>query len=230
MTKSDLEWIEKLLKLGRLSGPVLELGAGWGGMTCRELVLSYGLEYFGTDLKPGDGADFAADFETGDGIVEIENSVGSLFGSTLVLNVLEHTFNPLAVLDNAVRLTRPGGAVVVITPAVWPLHGYPIDCCRLLPDWYRRFAATRSASLDEDVFEWIGVGRISDFRDLNGHEAMPLPAQGNMGRRLWSRLIHRLFGTYGRGMAFPSCVAIGAVMTPQPTEDRPARRQRLSEH
>jgi SAM-dependent methyltransferase len=216
MTEPDLAWIEKLLQSGRLCGPVLELGAGWGGMTCRELMLHYGLKYFGTDLKVGDGADFAADFETGDGIAEIERSAGSLFGTTLVLNVLEHTFNPLAVLDNAVRLTRPGGAVVVIAPAVWQLHGYPIDCCRLLPDWYRRFAATRSALLAEEVFEWIGVGRISDFKDRTGREVMPPPAQTNKAWRLWSRVIHRTFGTYGRGMAFPSHVAIGAVMTRSP--------------
>jgi hypothetical protein len=70
--------------------------------------------------------------------------------------------------------------------------------------------------LDEELFEFIGAGRISDFKDRTGHEAMPLPAQANSGWRLWSRVIHRAFGTYGRGMAFPSHVAIGAVMTPYP--------------
>jgi hypothetical protein len=176
-------------------------------------VVRHGLQYLGTDLTTQHGADFAADFETGEGVPEIERAHGSPFGTTLVLNVLEHTFNPIAVLDNAVSVTRPGGTVVMIAPAVWPLHGYPIDCCRLLPDWYRRFAATRSMSLDESVFEWVGLGRITEFRDRNGNESMPPPASGNHGWRLWSRVIHRGFRTFGRGMGFPSHLAIGAVMT-----------------
>ena len=35
----------------------------------------------------------------------------------------------------------PGGALLVVTPAIWPLHRYPIDSCRLLPDRYETFAA-----------------------------------------------------------------------------------------
>jgi hypothetical protein len=36
-------------------------------------------------------------------------------------------------------------------------------------------------SLDEETFEWVGLGRIADFRDRAGHEMMPLPASGNHG-------------------------------------------------
>jgi 2-polyprenyl-3-methyl-5-hydroxy-6-metoxy-1,4-benzoquinol methylase len=49
------------------------------------------------------------------------------FGTILILNVLEHTFEPVRILDNALSLLGPHGALAVLTPAIWPLHDLPMD-------------------------------------------------------------------------------------------------------
>jgi SAM-dependent methyltransferase len=219
MTPNDLTFIKSLNDRGLLKSPVLELGSGYGGETCRQAIESFGHKYFTTDLSPGPGVDYAADFETARGLDQL--LAAGPFGSVLVLNVMEHTFNPIAVLDNVVKTTALGGTIITVTPAVWPLHNYPVDCCRLLPDWYRRFAESRSLELPEDYFVFISEDSVQSpvnaFRDANGQDRFPPPRSGRRLSRTYSRAVHKLFRTFGRGMMQPSHIAIGAVFI------RPAR-------
>ena len=53
------------------------------------------------------GVDYPADFEKPEDM-GVFRPIG-LLGSVLILNVLEHTFDPIRVLDNAATLLRPGG-------------------------------------------------------------------------------------------------------------------------
>lgn len=210
MTGDDLAYVTRLLAEGLICGPVLELGAGYEGLTCRRLLEGAGLVYVGTDTGEGPAVDIVANFETGEGLREA--AAAGPFGTVLVLNVLEHTFDPLTVLDNAVSVARVAdGRVVVLTPAVWPLHNYPMDCCRLLPDWYRRYARTRHLDLIEAAFEYVGFGPVADFRAPQGQDVFPPPGFRRPVHRLYSRVVHRLFNSYGRGMAQPSHLAIAAV-------------------
>jgi hypothetical protein len=209
MTGADLAYIEGLLAQGLIDSPVLELGGGYGGETCRAAIERWGKKYFATDLFPGHGVDLVANFETGEGIERI--AAAGPFGTVLVLNVIEHTFDPISVMDRVLSLVIPGGTVVCVTPAVWPIHDHPIDTCRLLPDWYRCFAATRGVILDRDSFRYVGVGRVDSFAAGNGQHALPPPAAGRSAYRVYSRAVHKLFNTFGRGMLQPSHIAIGAV-------------------
>lgn len=210
MTKEDQDFVSSLCETSVLRGRVLELGGGYGGETCRELMLGRGHDYRATDMVEGPGVDYVANFETGDGLSSIE--VQGPFGTVLVLNVLEHTFDPIAVLDNAVRVAdNEGGVIVTVTPAVWPLHNFPVDVCRLLPDWHRWFAESRGLGLDDENFRYVGYGRVSEFRSPDGRDCFPVPGFGRPAYRYRSRLIHRAFNTFGRGMAQPSFLAIGAV-------------------
>ena len=131
------------------------------------------------------------------------------YGCILVLNVLEHVFEPIKVLDNAISLLRHEGKVVTITPCMWPIHSYPIDCQRLLPDWFISYAERRKdVQLLDSVFEFVGYGPISAF--ANGLEAqLPSPWRTVFGQR-YSRLVHKLFNTAGRGQWAASHVAVGA--------------------
>ena len=211
MTGDDLKYVSAISTAPFFRGPVLELGGGYGGVTSREVVLSRALSYKATDLTAAPGVDLVADFESGAGIQDV--LAAGPFGTVLVLNVLEHAFNPTAVLDNAIRVTgETGGALVVLTPAVWPIHNYPIDCCRLLPDWYRQFATTRGVSLLEETFQYVGYGRVEAFRGPDGQDHLPAPGSRNQPfHRFYSRAVHKVFNTFGRGMMQPSHVALAGV-------------------
>ena len=206
MTGNDLEYVRNLLSKGLIEGPVLELGGGYGGITCREIVESSGLTYQSTDIVAGSGVDFVADFEAEDCG---RSFAQHRYGCVLVLNVLEHVFEPIKVLDNAISLLRHEGKVVTITPCMWPIHSYPIDCQRLLPDWFISYAERRKdVQLLDSVFEFVGYGPISAF--ANGLEAqLPSPWRTVFGQR-YSRLVHKLFNTAGRGQWAASHVAVGA--------------------
>jgi len=207
MTEEDRQYILQLLRAEILQSSVLELGAGYGGSTCQEMIKSAGLDYVTTDVVAGEGVDFLADFES-DACAQAFS--GQQFGSVLVLNVLEHVFMPIRVLDNAVELTRPGGTVVVIVPSAWPVHNYPLDCQRLLPDWFIEFARRRpQLSLLVEHFVYVGFGPVRAH--ARGKE-IHLPPPGRTDLHRWySRAVHRAFNTAGRSQWCTSHVAIGAV-------------------
>lgn len=219
MTPEDWEYLSRAFRTFDLPGPVLELGAGYGGMTARDIVEKRGLGYRATDLAFAPGVDLAANFEDGEGLERVV--AAGPFGTVLVLNVLEHTFDPIAVLDNVLRVTDSRrGAIVVLTPAVWPIHNYPLDYCRLLPDWYRRFAATRGLKLPDEGFQYVGYGPVAGFRTPEGQDRFPSAGLGHHPIRLsLSRVVHRLFNTHGRGMLQPSHVAVAGVFLPFTSPD-----------
>ncbi len=209
MTENDVVYVRRLIAGGVLKDPVLELGAGYGGTTCRELVCGAGLRYSTVDLQAGPGVDFVANMERAEDQQVFAQA--PRFGSILILNVLEHTFEPLAVLDNCLRLLAPGGNLVVLTPCVWPLHFYPLDTLRLNPNFYEEYARRRHLELAPEYFEFVGCGPVQSFRDAKGGRYPP-PTQNACGR-LWSKIIHELAHTCGRKQHFPNRLAVAAVLT-----------------
>ncbi len=209
MTDNDLEYIKRLIDSGIITGPVLELGAGYGGATCRDAVVGAGIDYFSSDITPSDGISFVADFLGED--VRLFFPPSARFNCILVLNVLEHTIDPIRVLDNAARLLNDSGLLVIIAPAVWALHNYPVDCCRLMPNWFERYAEIQDMVIIREWFEYIGYGRVDRYLDRQGNHQFP-PPTGSSFKYWKSRIIQWLFDTHGRGMAFPNHLAIGVVM------------------
>ncbi len=168
-----------------------------------------GLQYQTTDLQGGPGVDYAANFEREEDLKVFADA--KPFGSILILNVLEHTFEPLRILDNARTLLRPGGTMVVLTPTVWPLHEFPQDIWRLLPQFYEEFARRRGLELVAGAFEYVGFGPVSTFRNPDGSYRLPHPGRTTR-RTVYGRIIHRLFNTFGRGTLLPSHVATAVVL------------------
>ena len=209
MTDNDLEYVKRLMDYKIIAGPILELGTGYGGSTCKDIIVGAGIEYFATDIVPSAGVDFVADFESEDIRFFFPPSVR--FNCILVLNVLEHAFDPIRVLDNTKRLLNDMGLLVIITPVIWTLHYHPVDCCRLLPNWYKRYAETRGMVIVREWFEYLGYGRVDANLDRKGNHQFPLPTSSLF--QYWkSRIVQRLFNTYGRGMAFPNHLPIGVLM------------------
>ena len=211
MSPQDAAWVQKLLDAKLLTGPVLDMGVGLGygyeKGSCRRVIEATGLQYFGTDTAQGPAVDFIANFDN----PEDMKSFGRQFGSILILNVLEHVFDPIKLLDNAFSIVKSGGAVAISTPAIWPLHTCPIDAWRPQPNFYEEYASRRGLVLNREFFEFVGYGRVDSFpRGNNDTYTFPTPCNGF--RYWWSRAIHKTFNTCGRGMAYPSHVSIAALL------------------
>jgi SAM-dependent methyltransferase len=211
MVEADVEYVQKMVDAGLIQSPCLELGAGYGGMTCRQLLDRQGIRYIGTDMLPADGVDVVADFELPEDALKAAFADVAPFSSVLVLNVLEHTFDPIRILDNALCLLKSGGTLVVLTPTVWPLHNYPFDCWRINPDFYVQYARRRNLTLQRETFEYVGFGNVASCTGSEGEFRLPPPSRSRI-RTVASRVVHKAFNTFGRGMMFPAHVATAAVM------------------
>ena len=205
MNQDDLNFLGKCLKKGLINSPCLEIGVCEDHNT-KALIQAHGIEYFGADLRSGPDVDFQVDIGQP---LEIIRDVfnGNIFSTALVLNLLEHTFEPIKVLDNIFGLLGSEGTCVITTPVVWPLHDYPVDCWRINPNFYEQYCESRSLRLFYDSFEYLKFGKVR-----NGDESYTLPTPAHGWRQFYSRSIHKLFNTTGRGMMFPSHVSLGVVI------------------
>ncbi len=55
----------------------------------------------------------------------------------LCTQVLEHCTYPAKIVDECYRVLKPGGTLIVTVPSVYPVHGYPADNWRFMPDGLR---------------------------------------------------------------------------------------------
>jgi len=162
-------------------------------------------------MKPGVNVDFVANFEDSSEILDL--TFNQKFSTILVLNVLEHTFDPIRILDNIIHLLSYNGKCIFITPAIWPLHDYPYDCWRINPNFYEEYCSRRSLKLLDEHFEYIGYGKVRDF--VNNKSTYEYPKPYNVKKRIKSftdRAIQKMFNTYGRSMFFPSHLCVGGVI------------------
>ena len=210
MVEQDVDFIKRCLGANLIRSPCLELGVGYGGPNNKVLIQDAGIEYVGTDLVANESVDVCVNFE--DSSEKVEAALAhAKYGSALALNVLEHTFDPIRVLDNIINILRPSGTCVIITPTVWPLLDYPFDCWRINPNFYEEYCKRRSLTLLDDYFEYVGMHKVKDNTDINGKYVLPAPSRSKF-KMLRSRVVHQLFNTVGRGMMFPSCVATSVVI------------------
>jgi SAM-dependent methyltransferase len=52
----------------------------------------------------------------------------------LCTQVLEHCENPQVIVNECYRVLKPGGTLIVTVPSIYPVHGYPADNWRFMPD------------------------------------------------------------------------------------------------
>ena len=206
MTPNDEKYIQLLIADKVLKSPCLELGAAYGGRTCREMITADDLIYYSTDIQ--DGSDFVVNFEDNHQM-KVFDKVGP-FGSILVLNILEHTYNPIKILDNFLTILDPNGVLVVITPTFWQLHNYPIDTWRINPNFYEQYAKKNHLEIIEKYFQYPGFGLIKEHVDEVGNYVYPRPTSSFI-YDFYSRFVHKVFNTFGRGMSCPSQFATGVV-------------------
>jgi SAM-dependent methyltransferase len=213
MTPADRIYIEKLLAKGLIKSPCLELGTGYGGDICKEMIKAAGIEYYGTDMFKSEHVDYVANFD--DDIQTIKDAFnGKKFNTILTLNVLEHTYNPIEILDKTLQLLNENGNYIIVTPTVWQLHDYPIDTWRINPNFYEEYAKRNSLTIPREYFEYVGHGKIDDYKDTTGKYTYKYPDNPMSKFKKWrSRVIHKLFDTAGREMFFSNFIAIGCVFS-----------------
>lgn len=138
---------------------VLDCGAGIApGQSdrYREMVEQRGWDYDGLDATAGPNIDIVANL---DHPVE---SLQGLYDLVISGQLLEHTRRPWKVVEHMAAFLKPGGWMVLIAPWSHKVHGYPIDCWRILPPGME--AIMKDAGLDKietDISEkdcW-GMGR-----------------------------------------------------------------------
>jgi SAM-dependent methyltransferase len=210
MVSHDLDYIRLLLGDGIIASPCLEAGAGLECHTLKPLLNDAGVEWFGTDLQTSNDALFAVNLEHS---FEDMNAAlaGKRFSTVLLLNVIEHVFDPIRVLDNVCKLLNDGGHCVVVAPTVWSLHYYPLDCWRINPNFFEEYCKRRGVQLLEKYFFYVSPYNRAIDRDTNGQPVLPPPTEDKV--QYWkSRAVHKIFDTYARGMATPPRVSTGAVI------------------
>jgi 2-polyprenyl-3-methyl-5-hydroxy-6-metoxy-1,4-benzoquinol methylase len=165
--------IEK--ELPPLAGDVI-LDAGCGSGVIADYLATSGADVTAIDANPG-AIDFAASafqrpnlrFRSGfvDEDVSLDRPVDKIYS----LEVIEHMYPPqgLAMLQNFVRLLRPGGRVLLTTPnyrSVWPLLEWTVDALRLVPtlDEEQHIARYHRRSLEE-IGEKAGL-RVDKVRSV----------------------------------------------------------------
>jgi SAM-dependent methyltransferase len=211
-TPGDFEYIRMLIRKGVIAGSVLELGSyarqGEKGNT-EEVIRGVGLEWTGSDIEAGPGVDFTLDLLDVDQVKRVKGR----WESVLVMNLLEHVYDPASVLRNACTLVAPGGVCVAVGPAVWQLHDFPKDYWRPLPDFYEEFAVREVYEYLHVFARWIVGGTLVPIAHNDvGQKIFPSGSQlFGEGRWRFSRAVNQLFNTAARQMAF-TYVGLGIVL------------------
>ena len=120
-------------------GHVLEIGPEPGGAsTLRELSSNWS-QWDTADIRSGADLTFPR-CEPYDYPV-----LNHTYDTVVSANVAEHVREPWTWMKELKRITRPGGHIIVVTPANWVYHPDPVDCWRFWPEGLKA------------LFEWAGV-------------------------------------------------------------------------
>jgi SAM-dependent methyltransferase len=109
-------------------GALYDLGCG--EQSHRPFFLRYANQYIGVEWSGGDDSlrpDIVADLNRplaiADGVAD----------TVVSLSVLEHLYEPQCMLNEAFRILKPGGAMVLQVPWQWWIHEAPHDYFRFTP-------------------------------------------------------------------------------------------------
>jgi SAM-dependent methyltransferase len=84
-------------------------------------------QYLGVDVQPGPGVDCVADAEN---LPQADGSVGTV----IAMNTLEHVPRFWHAFEEAYRVLRPDGALLVSCPFSFHIHDFPSDYWRFTPE------------------------------------------------------------------------------------------------
>jgi SAM-dependent methyltransferase len=149
----NLAYLERHCSLFEGARRVLEVGSYNVNGNSKRFFVGQGAEYTGIDIRPGPDVDLVCDITDDAGTVSAVPGAGT-FDVVVCMNVLEHVYRPHVALENILRLVRPAGSIVIVTPSVWDLHDWPHDFLRLNPDFFREFARHNGLEIVDGTFEF----------------------------------------------------------------------------
>lgn len=124
---------------------VLDVGSRDYNGSYRKMIVDRGWTYVGIDLDPGPNVDIVArgpySYDLAEDYFDIVVS-----GSTL-----EHVANPFSWIAEVSRVLKPGGLLCIITHWSHPLHRYPFDYWRIMPDGMEHLFDSTNCLCDYDI-------------------------------------------------------------------------------
>ncbi len=127
-----------LVNQGAVLGNVLDAGAGPFSGRFRPIFEYFDLPYFALDQQEQSGVDVVAEFPCSKEVLPVAIFPIRLL---LMLSVLEHHKDPFAAMRWAYDMLEPSGYLYVAVPSCWPVHDWPSDYWRFLPDGVRLLLA-----------------------------------------------------------------------------------------
>jgi ubiquinone/menaquinone biosynthesis C-methylase UbiE len=101
------------------NGKVLEVGSG--NLSYKQYVRC--TDYKTLDINNSLNVDFCED-------VHRTTLPSNSFDTVLMIEVLEHLYNPFKAIEQVNRVLKKGGYVIATTPFIYPYHGEPYDFYR----------------------------------------------------------------------------------------------------
>jgi SAM-dependent methyltransferase len=119
---------EKLLQTS-IQGKVLDIGGGENAPYKKYLSEASVVHSVNIDpkiepthlLKPGEAFPFA----------------DQSYDNAVCFNTLEHVYDAKFVIDEILRVLKPGGTLHITVPFMFRIHGHPDDFFRATPSWWR---------------------------------------------------------------------------------------------
>nr|WP_298898260.1 class I SAM-dependent methyltransferase [uncultured Altererythrobacter sp.] len=146
--ESNFEFLDRLS--GNFRGHLFDLGCG--EMPYREWLLNYADRYTGVDWGGTQHelrADVVADLNEP---LPIDNGVAD---TVISLSVIEHLREPQVFLDEAHRILKTGGRMVLQVPFMWRIHEAPYDYARYTR-FGLRYLIEKAGFADVEVYPQAG--------------------------------------------------------------------------
>lgn len=108
-----------------------------------------GMKYIGADMREGPGVDVILNLHN-------INLPSESAGSVLVLETLEHVEYPRKAIDEAYRILKQNGILIISSSMNFPIHDYPFDYWRFTPEAFKSL-------LGPFAFSFVGFAGEENF-------------------------------------------------------------------
>lgn len=133
MRESIKRFVKLVAETLPISEPIYEFGAlqvsGQRGFADLRPLFP-GKRYIGADMREGLGVDVILNLHH-------INLPSQSVGTVLILDVLEHVEFPRKAIEEANRILKPDGILVISSVMYFPMHDYPNDYWRFTPQAFR---------------------------------------------------------------------------------------------